>query len=63
MIIPSLPLEIHREIILQASMRPLDPLLAERGPLFSGAGTAAYCILVPRELALVSRAWNVSLDL
>lgn len=61
--ISSLPVELHREIILQSSDELLDPLQAERAPLYSSGGALRYGSRISKRLALVSQSWNVRLSL
>lgn len=54
--VPALPLELHREIILQGA-RPVTPVKDEAVPFFQSY--ERELVLVPASWTLVSRSWNV----
>lgn len=60
--IPSLPLELHREIILQSALPSIDPLEQERGPAYTAPDRRVLShVAISKQLALVSKDWKVSL--
>lgn len=62
--VPDLPLELHREIILQSALPSIDPLEQERGPAYTSTAPdrrVVSHVAISKQLALVSKDWNVSL--
>lgn len=58
--IPSLPLELEREIIFFAAEPEVDPLQTERRLIEPQTGCQRYSpVMIPIHLSLVSQTWNV----